>query len=293
MNKRIYGYCRPLVWTIMMACFGLLSSCKEEPEIANPSVISFEEEVYVYSESDVFAFIPVQMDRPQFSYVSYNLEATNANATTNPGETLEVTYGVVFPKVIYGGNQTTGIHIYMYNDADVDGEDEIEVSLIPKTTNAKADPERGKVRIIVEDDDNVPADELHIHANWLPQSYAIAGKPFLSEYDVTLNLLYDVVLDDDGIAESNVFKQSSHTDKYQDIVLSASDPDREYYLQFVYNGLESSIKNTSITGKLKLNGFGHADGNGNVWTFTLEEDGYYVYLGPFKKEGATFTLLED
>lgn len=280
-----------ILWAIVPVCLGLLGSCREEPEVT-PSLISFEEEVYVFSESDVFAFIPIQLDRPQFSYVGYNLQATAANATTNTNGT-EIMVGAVFPKIIYGGNQSGGIHIYLYNDADVDGADEMDVTLVPETKNVKTDPERGTVRIIVRDDDDVPADELHIHANWLPKDYAFAGRPFLSSYDITLNLLYDVVLDEDGIADSKVFKQSAHTDKYQDIVLSASDPDREYYLQFIYRDVARSIKDPTITGKLKLNGFGHTDGNGNTWTFTIDEEGYYVYLGPFKKEGATFTLLDD
>ncbi|HET9053961.1 MAG TPA: hypothetical protein VFM90_07305, partial [Cyclobacteriaceae bacterium] len=176
-----------LLWTVAPACFSLLGACREEPEVT-PSLMSFEEEVYVFSESDVFAFIPIQLDRPQFSYVSYDLQATAANATTNTNGT-EIMVGLVFPKVIYGGNQSGGIHIYLYNDADVDGTDEMDVTLVSKTDNAKPDPERGTVRIIVRDDDDVPADELHIHANWLPQDYAIAGRPFLSSYDITFNLL--------------------------------------------------------------------------------------------------------
>lgn len=291
MKKTLSNIIYALLSSIM--CFFFFSCEEKTVEEGTPSLIGFTEDTYVYSESDVFAYIPVELDHSQFSYIKSDLEFSVPDTSTHFGSGQEVYIQSSPPVLIYGGIKSAVVPVWIYNDRKVDGDDHVDIELVPTVGNVKVDPERYKTRFTIRDDDAVPANEMRIHVNWLPAVYLTFGRPFISSYEIDLFLLSDVVLDEDGIAEANVFKSSTNRDKYQDIVLLASDPDQEYYIKIVYESYDKTIADPAIIGKIKLNGFGYTDViGGNVWSFEIEEDGYYLYLGPFKKQGATFVLQE-
>jgi hypothetical protein len=272
---------------IAVAVSGLMA-CEKEPNEGPPSEIQLESNTFIYYESDPNFHIPVGLSETQFSFTQIEFEV---NYLTMGTEEYKDLYIKNDPLVIYGGNLDKYLEVLLYNDVEADGNDTIEIILTSAHGNVTldSDPEKRTAKVILLDDDNFPNDEMHFHLNWSNESGSLK---FESDYDLDLYLLTDVIEGEHGIISSETFASSEQTGKFEDLILKESDPDQEYYITVHYRSNSSNIDKTPIQGMLKLSGFGFNDEMQNRWRLDFEETGYYYWIGPFKKEGTNFTLID-
>lgn len=266
-----------------------LSACKDEVEKAPPSLFGFESnEPYVFTESDPDFYIPVVLDKEQFSYTAADLGIEHKTSTT----TLNGDYYIDTRIIIYGGDNTDFIGTKIYNDAEIDGNDTIDVTLTNIDGNAILDGDEKKrtARVIILDDDNVPSNQLKIHAYWTGAKEI--SRNFKKDFDLDLYLLSNVVIGEDGIESANYYQVSESFDSFEDVTLLSAAPDRDYYIMVSYIGNKFNDAPAKVQGSFKLFGFGHDDAKGNTYNFTFDEPGYYYYWGPFRKSGKSFVLVE-
>jgi hypothetical protein len=268
--------------------FSGLMACEKEPNEGPPSEIQLESDTFIYYESDPNFYIPFILSKEQFSFTQIEFEV---NYLTTGTEEFEDLYIKKDPIVIYGGNLDKHLEVSLYNDVVTDGNDTIEIVLssVHGNVTLDSDPEKRTAKVILLDDDNFPNDEMHFHLNWSNESGSLK---FEADYDLDLYLLTDVIEGEHGIISAKTFSSSEQIGKFEDLVLKESDPDQEYYITVHYRTNSSNVDKKPIQGLLKLSGFGFHDEMQNRWQLDFEETGYYYWIGPFKKEGTNFTLID-
>jgi len=263
-------------------------ACKEEVVKAPQSTLGFESDVHVYTEADGFVLIPVILNEPQFGFVKAEFEFNYPDTGTHTSDDV-----VVFnnPVMIYGGDNLGGIKVSIVDDRVKDKNDTIELTLTSITGNAELDPDlnKQKTTIVIVDDDDIPENEMRLHIKWYGTQFN--WRPEVN-YDLSLSLVTNVVMGEAGIVSSNVYRSSNRINKFEDIIITESDTDQDYYIVISYDQKFPGALSNEVQGTLKLSGFGYRDYEGNLWSFKLPDTGYYSYIGPFKKSGRTFVLQE-
>lgn len=266
-----------------------LSACKDEVEKSPPSLFGFESnEPYVFTESDPDFYIPVVLDKEQFSYTAADLGIDyKTGGTTEYGD-----YYIDKRIIIYGGEKIDYIGTQIYNDAEIDGNDTIDVTLTNLDGNAILDGNLIKrtARVVILDDDNFSSNELTIRAFWTGEKQI--SRNFKKDFDLDLYLMTNVVMGEDGIESGNYHQVSESVDSFENLTLLSTAPDRDYYIVVSYIGNNFNDAPAEVKGSFKLFGFGHDDTKSNTFNFTFDEPGYYYYWGPFRKNGRTFTLTK-
>jgi hypothetical protein len=280
---------KTLKHVLPVVAIAFFTGCKtDEVENAPQSLFGFESnEPYIFMESDPDFFIPVTLDKSQFSYTAADLQIDHVTSSTD----LYSDYYLDKRVMIYGGDVIDYIGTQIYNDAEADGNDTINVTLTNLDGNAYLNQNVGKrtAQMIILDDDNVPANQMNLHAYWTGATEI--SRNFRKDFDLDVYLMTDVVEGPDGIESGNYYKTSQKLNEFEDITLLSTAPDKEYYILVAYISNSFNDAAAKVTGAFKLSGFGYDDANSNLFTFEFDEPGYYYYWGPFKKTGKTFTRL--
>jgi hypothetical protein len=264
-----------------------LYSCVEDPKVP-PSNIGFPSDYIYYSEFDEIFLFPVALDKAQFGYATVEFDTSFPDpATSNKDFSY---FNNFYPLTFYGNQKLLNISGSIYDDTLRDGNDTVQFILKNPSSNVllSSDPKKRIGTLVVIDDDNIPSDQMKVQLKW----DATGARVNRTDADFDLSLVTDVVFepDESGIASMNVYKSSKNKNTFESFTIDETAPDKEYYFIVEYKDYNQYVTGVA-TPFLKLSGFGNADRlRNNVWKFEFKksEVNYYLWFGPFRKQGRSF-----
>ena len=265
-----------------------LYSCVEDPQLP-PSNLGFTSDIIYYSEFDEIFLMPVTLDKPQFKYATVEFDTKFPNTSSSMKDFSYINNA--FPLTFYGNQKSRNISGYIYDDTVRDGNDTVQFTLKNPTSNLSlpSDQKKRTGMLVVIDDDNIPSDQMKMQLKW----DATGAQVNRTDADFDVSLATDVVFtpNESGIESMNVYKSSKNKGTFESITIDATAPDTEYYFIIEYKSFNQYVTGDA-TPLLKLSGFGNADRlRNNLWSFKFKktEVTYYLWFGPFKKQGRSFT----
>ncbi len=278
---------RIILKTLRIGFLSLLAAACAEDVTDPPSTLTFESPITYYSEFDGSFYIPIHLNSPQFAYASIEFTSTYVNSKTTSSDFAYIADRL--PLSVYGGSTLAKINGYIADDTVADGNDTVDFYLKETTKNLllPSSTEGRTTRLVVIDDDNVPANQMNIRLKWSATGSDVPAE----DADFDLYLLSNVVIND-GIQSSTVVQASTKKGSFESITVDDNLPDGEYYIKVDYRSKKSNV--TGVANPIaKLSGFGNKDWRGNNlfrFSFKANELNYYSWYGPFQKSGRSFVL---
>src|SRR5690242_16726565 len=279
---------RSLKRNISLLLLVTLYSCVEDPPVP-PSNIGFQSDILYYSEFDEIFLMPVTLDKPQFKYATVEFDTKFPNTSSSMKDFFYLNN--LLPLTFYGNQKSLNISGKIYDDTLRDGNDTVQFTLKNPTSNISlaADAKKRTGTLVVIDDDNIPSNQMKVQMKW----DAVGARINRTDADFDLFLATDVVFlpNDGGIQSMNTYKSGKSKDSFESFTIDETAPDTEYYFIIEYQSYNKYVTGDA-TPILKLSGFGNADRlRNNLWDFNFKktEVGYYLWFGPFKKQGRNFT----